>query len=29
MSKPRGYKEGVDAYAEYLECGLNVFLEKK
>lgn len=25
LAKPRGYKEGIDAYAEYLNCGLNTF----
>lgn len=25
MAKPRGYKEGVDAYADYLKCGLNTY----
>jgi thiol:disulfide interchange protein len=25
LAKPRGYKEGVDDYARFLECGLNVY----
>lgn len=25
LAKPRGYKEGVDAYTEFLKCGLNTF----
>ena len=29
MAKPRGYKEGVEAYAEYLQCGLNTFSQQK
>lgn len=29
LTKPRGYKEGVDAYADYLKCGLNTFASMK
>jgi thiol:disulfide interchange protein len=25
LAKPRGYREGVDSYAEFLECGLDAF----
>ena len=25
IAPPRGYKEGIDEYLEYLECGLNTF----
>ncbi|HEX5624978.1 MAG TPA: protein-disulfide reductase DsbD domain-containing protein [Saprospiraceae bacterium] len=25
LAKPRGYKEGVDSYAEFLDCGLHAF----
>jgi thiol:disulfide interchange protein DsbD len=25
LAKPRGYKEGVDSYAQFLECGLDAF----
>ncbi len=25
LAAPRGYKEGVDAYADFLECGLNTY----
>ena len=25
LAKPRGYQEGVDSYAEFLECGLKTF----
>lgn len=29
LAKPRGYKEGADDYAEFLNCGLKVFEEIK
>lgn len=28
IAKPRGYEEGVKAYADYLACGLNVYQSK-
>ncbi len=27
LAKPRGYQEGADGYAEFLECGLETFRE--
>jgi thiol:disulfide interchange protein DsbD len=27
LTKPRGYKEGVKGYVDFLECGLQTFEE--